>query len=76
MSIKARVKRLERFKIACGPDCPSQAVVYVGEDWYGRIGPPEDPGPCTRCGRPADVIRMVMDPDFYGTADRLREITT
>ena len=76
MRLRARLAALERSKGAYCPGCPSRAIVYLGEDWYGRIGPPEDPRPCPRCGRPANVIRIVIDPNFYGTADRLRELTT
>jgi hypothetical protein len=27
--------------------------------------------PCPRCGRQANVIPVIYDPDFYGNADRL-----
>jgi hypothetical protein len=64
MSIKARAKRLERSKGTCCPDCPSLAIVYVG-DWYGASDTPEQPAPCPRCGRPANVNRVVYDADFY-----------
>ena len=33
------------------------------------------PEPCPRCGRLPQVVRLVYDPDFYGNADRLRELT-
>jgi hypothetical protein len=35
------------------------------------------PAPCRRCGRPARVLEMVVvyDPNFYGNADRLEEMT-
>jgi hypothetical protein len=45
MTIAARVRRLEHSVGACGPDCPSLAVGYVGEDFYGQIGPQSSPGP-------------------------------
>jgi hypothetical protein len=76
MSIKARVQRLERCKGACGPACPPRAVSFVGDDWYGQTETQGQPAPCARCGRPADVIGVVFDPNFYGNADRLRERTT
>jgi hypothetical protein len=68
MSIKARVQRLERSQLACGPDCPSLAIVYVGDDWYGAPDTQEQPAPCPRCGRPAQVIRVEFVDDFYHNA--------
>ena len=70
MSIKARVKRLERSKGACCPACPSLAVMYVG-DWYGASDTQEQPTPCPRCGRPANVIRVEYVTDFYNNAHLL-----
>jgi hypothetical protein len=70
MSIKARVKRLERSKGACCPACPSLAIVYVGDDLYGASDTQVQPAPCPRCGRPANVIQIVYDPNFYNNAHR------
>ena len=70
MSIKARVKRLERSKGACGPGCPSLAIVYV-DDWYGTSHTQEQPAPCPRCGRPAQVISVEFVDDFYNNAHLL-----
>ena len=74
MSIKARLQRLERScgAAACGRGCPP--ICYVLEhDWYDQ--PSEPPAPCPRCGKPPLVITVVYDPDFFGNADRLREVT-
>jgi hypothetical protein len=67
MSIMARVKRLERSKGACCPGCPSLALVYI-DDWYETTDTQEQPAPCPRCGRPANVIQIVYDPNFYNNA--------
>jgi hypothetical protein len=74
--LRARVERLERSWRAgsCGPGCPPIRCVREG-DWYGTPCPPEPVEPCPHCGRPATVIRLVHDPDFYGNAARLRELT-
>jgi hypothetical protein len=65
MSLRARLVALERFKRAggCCPDCPSLALVYVG-DWYGEPDTQEEPAPCPRCGRPANVIQIVYDRNY------------
>jgi hypothetical protein len=70
MSIAARVKRLERSQGACGPGCPSLAIVYVG-DYYGPSDTQEQPAPCPRCGRPAQVISVEFVDDFYNNAHLL-----
>jgi hypothetical protein len=70
MSIAARLKRLERSKGTCCPGCPSLAIVYVG-DWYGASDTQEQPAPCPRCGRPAQVIRVEYEPNFYSNAHLL-----
>jgi hypothetical protein len=67
VSIRARLAALERSKGAYCPDCPSLALLYVG-DWYGTADTQEEPAPCPRCGRPANVIRIVYDPNFYNNA--------
>jgi hypothetical protein len=67
MSIKARVKRLERSKGASCPACPSLAIVYI-DDWYETSDTQEQPAPCLRRGRAANVIEIVYDRDFYRNA--------
>jgi hypothetical protein len=69
MRLRARLVVLEQSKrtSACGPGCPSLTVVYVG-DWYGGCDTQEEPAPCPRCGRPANMIRVVSDPNFYNNA--------
>jgi hypothetical protein len=71
MSIKARVKRLLRSKGARCPSCPSLAIVYVGDDLYGASETQEEPAPCPRCGRPAQVISVEFVDDFYNNAHLL-----
>jgi hypothetical protein len=68
VSIRARIAALERSKGAGCPGCPSLAIVYVGDDWYGASDTQEEPAPCKRCGRPANVIQIVYDPNFYNNA--------
>jgi hypothetical protein len=77
VSMRQHLKRLERSWQAgsCGAGCPPVRCVRDG-DWYGTPCPEEPPAPCPRCGRPATVIRLVRDPNFYGNADRLRELTS
>ncbi len=74
MNLRRRLGRLERSWQggSCGPNCPPLALVREG-DWYGEPCPQEPPAPCPRCGRPPNVVRRVVDPDFYGNAERLRE---
>jgi hypothetical protein len=84
MSFRSRLARLEQAfgNGACGPDCPPQAVVRYVQD--GPDAEPvleegqEPPAPCPRCGRPADVLPLVLlfDRDFYGNAERLGGMTT
>jgi len=84
MSMRRRLERLEAAGEGrdCGPDCPPRAtLVWVqdGPDAQPVLeqGQPP-PGPCPRCGRPAAVTELVviLDPNVYGTADRLREVRT
>jgi hypothetical protein len=70
VSIRARLVALERSKGASCPGCPSLALVYVG-DWYGASDTQEQPAPCPRCGRPANVVSIVYDPNFYNNAHLL-----
>jgi hypothetical protein len=69
VSIRARLAALERSKGAGCPGCPFLAVVYV-DDWYETSDTQEQPAPCPRCGRPANVIRIVYDTNFYNNAHR------
>jgi hypothetical protein len=86
MSLARRIAALERARDrgSCGPGCPPVAwkdflkegdrLVPCG--WHGTPPTAEDlaePAPCPRCGRPAVVVEMVTDPDFFGNADRLAE---
>jgi hypothetical protein len=84
MSIRSRLVALERCarRRGCGPGCPPQILVHYTQD--GPDAEPvlvegqKPPTPCPRCGRPAEVTPMVLcwDPNFYGNADRLKELTT
>jgi hypothetical protein len=76
MSLRRRLSRLEQSWRAggCGPDCPPLRLVREG-DWYGEPCRQKPPAPCPRCGRPPTVVRIVHDPNFYGNADRLRELS-
>ena len=73
MSIKARLKRLERLRggRACGHGCPPVCYVYQNH-WDGRDSEP--PSPCPRCGRAPIVISVVYDRNFFGNADRLSAV--
>jgi len=73
MSLAARIKRLERTKGVCGPGCPPRVVLHVGDDWYGPPDTQQQAEYCPRCGRPAEVLRVVYDPNFYGNAHLLQE---
>jgi hypothetical protein len=57
------------------PGCPPIRTKR-GEDKYATPCAEEPPAPCIRCSRPPTVIGIVRDPDYYGNADRLREVTT
>jgi hypothetical protein len=84
MSLLARLKRLElsRGGWGCGPGCPPQVFIRYFQDGYDGERLLEEgqkpPTPCPRCGRPAETTPIVLtyDPDFYGNAARLRELTT
>jgi hypothetical protein len=84
MRLQARLQRLERATAAdgCGPDCPPLAVMVFHQD--GFDGEPSldqgqrPPAPCRRCGRPAQVLEMVVvyDPNFFHKPERVRDPTT
>jgi hypothetical protein len=77
VSLQTRLKRLERSRDAgsCGPGCPPIRIMRR-QDWYGTPLAQEPPAPCSRCARPPTVIGVVREPDFFGNAERLREVTT
>jgi hypothetical protein len=77
MKLRARLQRLEHSRHAgpCGRDCPPVCYVY-DDGWYGQPSEDEQPASCPRCGRPPVVIRVVYDPNFYGNAERLKELKT
>ena len=86
MTIRRRVVFLERHvrNRTCGPGCPPCPVLVVRDrDFYDDADPrgeqrePPAPPPCPRCGRAAEptVVHLVYDPDFFGNADRIKELT-
>jgi hypothetical protein len=65
VSLKSRLTRLERVRPKDGrcPDCPPPSIIGYHQD--GPEAEPvldegqELPGPCPRCGRPAEVLEIV-----------------
>ena len=84
MRLQARLQRLERATAAdgCGPDCLPLAVVLYRQDGFESEPTPDQgrrpPAPCRRCGRPAQVLEMVVvyDPNFFHKSERLQDPTT
>jgi hypothetical protein len=63
LGLHDRLSRLERGAGRRCPSCPPPAVVDLS--WYDGPAEAAEPPPCAECGRPADVLRVVEDPDFY-----------
>jgi hypothetical protein len=75
-SLKTAIERLRHELQAdgggCGPGCPPSAVRCPG--WVaGSPGSTLGPDKCPRCGRPARVVEVVFDDDWFRPPGRADE---
>jgi hypothetical protein len=68
LTLKRMVRRLEDLAGGAGPcpHCAGRPHVILRD---------EQPVPtCDFCGRDLPAVRVIRDPNFYGNADRLRQV--
>jgi hypothetical protein len=60
--------------------CPPRAIIRYNQASPGAeavlVGGQRQPTPCPRCGRPAEVMRLVVcrDDNFFGNGEKLRKL--
>jgi hypothetical protein len=82
--LAARIRRVEQLLRldggSCGPGCPPWQCVRAPDFYAGRsavtgeaVAPEKPPKGCANSGRPARVVKLVRDRDFFKNAAHFAE---